>query len=103
MGVQYVTCGWWERQGRGLERKVMSICAAEWHSCVFLYSDFGLFFQCGNVTPKLPFLVCGNQTDSNFEYVLREQVDLSDETHKPCNYSNYEAIPLQVRTHKQKH
>lgn len=78
----------------------MSVLAAALHSCVFLCSDFGLFFQCGNVTPKLPFLECENQTDSNFEYVFREQVDLSDEIHKPCNYSNYETIPLQVRTHK---
>lgn len=40
------------------------------------------------------------ESDSNFENVLREQGDLSDETHKPCNYRNYETIPLQVRTHK---
>lgn len=57
-------------------------------------------FSVWKLYSKITFLVCGNQTDSNFENVLREQGDLSDETHKPCNYSNYETIPLQVRTHK---
>lgn len=57
-------------------------------------------FTVWKLQSKITFLVYGNQTDSNFENVLREQGDLSEETHKSCNYSNYETTPLQVRTHK---
>lgn len=59
-----------------------------------------VIFSLWKLYSKITISVCGNQTDSNFENVLREQGDLSDETHKPCNYGNYETIPLQVRTHK---